>query len=82
MSLYVVQSRYYAEDNGRHFGPWETGTVVDLEPDDAERINRDSAGTLVPATKAQTKAAEEARANVPKVPGSTASGPRLPFQTI
>lgn len=41
-----MNHRYGASRDGRRFGPWEAGEVVDLDPADAEWIGRDSPGAL------------------------------------
>lgn len=56
MAAYKVNHRYSAFRDGARFGPYEPGTVVDLEESDAEWVNRDSPGTLSPAkAKAEEK---------------------------
>lgn len=46
MSAYELQHAYAASRDGKKFGPWAAGEVVDLEPADAEWIERDSPGAL------------------------------------
>lgn len=47
MSAYTLNHAYGASRDGRRFGPWEAGETVELEPADAEWIERDSPGALV-----------------------------------
>lgn len=49
---YVVQWKYKSGLGG----PWEKGQVLDLDPAEAEVINRDSSGVLEP--QAEPKARE------------------------
>lgn len=44
MPKYAVQWRY----SSGSFGPWAEGEVIDLSDEDAEIVNRDSPGVLVP----------------------------------
>lgn len=46
MPGYEVAHAYSAWRDGRRFGPWQAGDVVDLEPDDADWVCRDSPGAL------------------------------------
>lgn len=46
MSTYELNHTYAASRDGRRFGPWAAGEVVDLDPADAEWIERDSPGAL------------------------------------
>lgn len=46
MPGYQVNHKYAATRDGRRFGPWQAGEVVDLEPADAEWVERDSPGAL------------------------------------
>lgn len=43
---YTVMQSYRAERDGDVFGPWEAGQEIELEPVDAEWVNRDAPGTL------------------------------------
>jgi hypothetical protein len=47
MPGYEVAHAYGSWRDGRRFGPWQAGEVVDLEPDDADWVCRDSPGALV-----------------------------------
>jgi hypothetical protein len=47
VTAYEAQWPYAASRDGRRFGPWAAGEVVDLDPADAEWVNRDSPGALV-----------------------------------
>lgn len=62
MGAYRLTGHYFAVDNGERFGPWEEGEVVDLEPDRAEWINRDSPGVLVEQVVATRDKTDEDRA--------------------
>lgn len=46
MSTYEFQGNYESFRDGRRFGPWVEGDVVQLDPADAEWIDRDSPGVL------------------------------------
>lgn len=46
MGAYAVNHRYSAARDGRTFGPFEPGTVVELDEADADWVNRDSPGCL------------------------------------
>lgn len=46
MGVYEFQGNYEAFRDGRRFGPWAEGDVVQLDPADAEWIERDSPGVL------------------------------------
>lgn len=46
MPGYKVQHAYSSWRDGRRFGPWQAGEVVDLDPEDAGWVCRDSPGTL------------------------------------
>lgn len=56
MAEYVVAHAYSSWRDGRQFGPWQAGDVVDLEPEDAEWVCRDSPGALAAVAE---QAAEE-----------------------
>lgn len=56
MVSYTVARRYTARRDGQTFGPWEPGDQVDLEPDDADWVNRDSPGALEPNPKSESAA--------------------------
>lgn len=47
MPGYEVVHAYGSWRDGRQFGPWQAGEVVDLEPEDADWVCRDSPGALV-----------------------------------
>lgn len=53
MSAYTLNHAYSASRDGRQFGPWEAGETVELEPVDAEWIERDSPGALSEAKAAK-----------------------------
>lgn len=46
MTAYLVRHSYGASRDGRRFGPWVEGEVVDLDLADAEWVDRDSPGAL------------------------------------
>ena len=60
MPLYKVHHAYRSRRDGVDYGPYEPGSTVDLEPADAEWVNRDSPGCLtrVRAEPAQPPAHE------------------------
>lgn len=45
MASYKATRNYRSNHNGRHFA-YDKGTTVDVDPDVAEWVNRDSPGTL------------------------------------
>lgn len=57
MAAFTVNHRYYSFSDGKHYGPYEAGAVVDLDQAEAQWVNRDSPGTLtaVAAKKAEDK---------------------------
>lgn len=48
MPEFTVRHAYASNHNGRRFGPWAEGDVIDLDAVDAEWLNRDSEGVLCP----------------------------------
>lgn len=46
MGRYQVNHGYKSFSDGKLFGPFEAGAVVELEDADAEWVNRDSPGCL------------------------------------
>lgn len=46
MTAFEVQHAYTARRDGQQFGPWVEGDHVELEPADAEWVERDSPGCL------------------------------------
>lgn len=46
MTAFELNHAYSARRDGRQFGPWQAGEVVDLEQADAEWVERDSPGAL------------------------------------
>lgn len=46
MPGYAVNHRYVSYRDGKMFGPFEPGTTVELEAEDADWVNRDSPGCL------------------------------------
>lgn len=60
MPKYTVNRRYFSRRDGITFGPYAEGDVVELDPHDAEWLNRDSPGvvTEVAAGAAPAAAAE------------------------
>lgn len=61
MPEYKVKQRYRSYRDGRQFGPYEPGTVVELEEADAEWVERDSPGTLAPVAQKKTDADGETK---------------------
>lgn len=47
MPNYTVHHRYTAVRDGQRFGPWVEGDAVQLTEDEADWVNRDSAGCLI-----------------------------------
>lgn len=69
MARYQVQHPYAAFRDGRQFGPWDTGEQVELDPVDADWVNRDSPGTLTEPKsqpKSQPKSGPAGRAAAAK----------------
>lgn len=69
VARYDVNHPYRSRRDGVDYGPWAAGDTVDLHPDDAEWVNRDSPGCLTepaaepepepePVKRAQPKAAD------------------------
>lgn len=58
MSRYELNHAYGSARDGLRFGPWQAGEVVDLDPADAEWIERDSPGALT-EVKAKAKEREQ-----------------------
>lgn len=59
MPRYTVTQSYSAERSDASvtpFGPWSPGDEVELDEPDADWVNTDSAGTLVPAKGKADKA--------------------------
>lgn len=46
MTAYTVRHNYSSFRDGQQFGPWTAGTRIELEPADADWVNRDSPGCL------------------------------------
>ncbi|MEO3923006.1 hypothetical protein ABGB07_03870 [Micromonosporaceae bacterium B7E4] len=46
MTAYQVNHAYTARKDGRTLGPWVKGDTVDVDPADAEWVERDSPGAL------------------------------------
>lgn len=46
MPRYVVNQRYGSMRDGKQWGPWQAGLVIDLSEADAEWLNTDSPGVL------------------------------------
>ena len=57
MARYTIAHAYRSSRDGVAFGPWEAGETVDLEDADAEWLERDSPGVLVPEPEAPTRQA-------------------------
>jgi hypothetical protein len=45
---YVFEHRYGSSRDGRRYGPWSAGHIEELDPTEAEWINRDSPGACAP----------------------------------
>lgn len=43
---YTVKHAYSSQRDGKRFGPWAKGDVVELDEHDAEWVLRDSPGSL------------------------------------
>jgi hypothetical protein len=50
---YTVNHAYTSRRDGLQLGPWRPGDVVALEAADAEWVNRDSPGCLLPTDAVQ-----------------------------
>lgn len=46
MARYTTNHAYKSHRDGQQFGPWAAGETVDLDPDDAAWVDRDSPGCL------------------------------------
>jgi hypothetical protein len=57
VSAFTAQRSYSSRRDGRQFGPWAAGETVDLDPEDAAWVERDSPGCLraVPPAAAETR---------------------------
>lgn len=79
MGTYEFQGSYEAFRDGRRFGPWVEGDVVQLDPADAEWIQRDSPGVLAEHGDATELAAPPATASGarPRVSGNPADADAL-----
>lgn len=64
MSRYQVNWDY---KSGSH-GPWEAGTYVELDPPQAEHVNRDSPGVLTEVDPEEQARAKRARQQPPTPP--------------
>lgn len=53
MARYTLRHGYASNHNGRTFGPWAAGDVVEFDEADAEWVERDSPGALEPEKKAE-----------------------------
>lgn len=60
MARYTVNHSYRSFSDGKQHGPYEPGTVVELEPVDAEWVNRDSPGCLTEVAAAVEEPARQA----------------------
>lgn len=65
MAQYQLTRSYSSRRDGRTFGPWAAGDVVDLDQADAEWIGRDSPGALTPAAAEPDPEPEPERAAKP-----------------
>jgi len=46
MPRYLVNHHYGSMRDGKQWGPWQAGLVIDLSPADVEWLNTDSPGVL------------------------------------
>ncbi|WP_435111879.1 hypothetical protein [Nocardiopsis synnemataformans] len=60
MTAYVVNHPYTATRDGRRFGPWDTGTTVDLDEADAAWVLRDSPGVIARVGESAEPAKDDA----------------------
>lgn len=60
MARYTVARRYSSYRDGRQFGPWVGGEVVELDDADAQWLDRDSPGLLTPERAPVERAAKPA----------------------
>lgn len=75
MPRYTVNHAYRAFSDGKHYGPFEAGTVVELVEADAEWVNRDSPGALTKVDAKPAKA-EEPERQAPAAPNRQHKGGR------
>lgn len=69
MPPYTVRHAYAAYRDGRKFGPWRTGEVVDLTTEEAAMVNADSPGALAPPAR---------RTRPPAPPATVPATPQTP----
>jgi hypothetical protein len=62
MGMYTVNRRYFSRRDGINFGPYAEGDVVELDPADAEWLNRDSPGVVTEVAKPKAERAPERQA--------------------
>lgn len=55
MADYTVNHSYRAFHDGKQYGPYEQGTVVQLDEADAAWVNRDSPGCLTAGVTVEVK---------------------------
>jgi len=60
MAKYTVNHTYRSRRDGVDFGPYEPGAVVELDPADAEWVNRDSPGCLTAGATVEIKVEPDA----------------------
>ena len=69
MPRYKVEHPYASGPAHQRIGPWEPGQEMELSAEEADRVNRDSPGTLTPvAAKPKTKAEPEPEAAAEDAP--------------
>ena len=66
MPKFLVVHKYRSDA----FGPWEPGTVVELTPEQAEWVKRDSPGCLLPAHE-ETAVYDQPAVATPEEPTAT-----------
>lgn len=81
MPRYVVNHRYQSRSDGRQWGPWVAGTLIDLSPADAAWLNLDSPGVVTlepepePAPPAVVKVEPPVREKAPAKNRMVSGGP-------
>lgn len=66
MAAYRVHHVYYSFRDGVHYGPWTPGEIVDLEPETAEWMNRDSEGVVELVVREQPPTPNREQKRAPK----------------
>lgn len=68
MPACTVCQRYSAYSDGHAYGPWEAGTVVDLDEDEVAFVERDAPGTLLLVATVPAEAEPVSEPEMPKAP--------------